>query len=145
MQIVILSNSHQQCLRIRFGILGCMLVALFGTGLGAAAYYAGTESGAQRTRTQLQAQVSAERPIWQQQIDDQRLALNQIDESLKLNINAIASRMGDMQANVARLNALGERLASMANLTSGEFDFTVSPAAGGRRWTRPGRAIASSR
>jgi murein DD-endopeptidase MepM/ murein hydrolase activator NlpD len=40
-------------------------------------------------------------------------------------------RVGQMNANVIRLDALGKRLTRMANLNDGEFDFGNPPALGG--------------
>lgn len=46
-------------------------------------------------------------------------------------IDALALRLGDLNANVIRLNALGTRLTGMAKLDDGEFDFQNPPAVGG--------------
>ncbi len=45
-------------------------------------------------------------------------------------IESIAPRVGELHANLVRLNGLGERLANIANL-SDEFDFESPPPAGG--------------
>ncbi len=58
------------------------------------------------------------------QIDDTRRALQE-------KINAIAMRVGEMNASVIRLDALGKRLTQMANLDNGEFDFDNPPPQGG--------------
>ncbi len=46
-------------------------------------------------------------------------------------LNALAQRMGRMQAQLLRLDALGARLTSMADINNKEFDFSSSPAIGG--------------
>ena len=46
-------------------------------------------------------------------------------------LNALAQRMGRMQARLLRLDALGSRLTQMASIDSREFDFTSEPAIGG--------------
>lgn len=46
-------------------------------------------------------------------------------------LNALAQRMGRMQAQLMRLDALGARLTSMADINNKEFDFSSSPALGG--------------
>lgn len=131
MQIVFLSKSHAGSFRFKVGAFGVLAaLALLGTA-GYAAYRAGLKSGAAEAETRMQARVEAQAPVWQQRLDEQRTALASLDESLQLNINALAVRMGEMQAHVARLNALGERLAGMAKLPAGEFDFSSTPAAGG--------------
>src|SRR5450631_817387 len=52
-------------------------------------------------------------------------------EDLKEKVNALAMRVGQMNANVIRVNALGKRLTRMANINDGEFDFGNPPALGG--------------
>lgn len=59
----------------------------------------------------------------QAQIEDVRRALQE-------KVNALALRVGQMNANVIRLDALGKRLTRMANLDDGEFDFGHPPAMG---------------
>lgn len=46
-------------------------------------------------------------------------------------INALTARLGVLQAQVLRLDALGKRLVDMAGLKKGEFDFDAEPPQGG--------------
>lgn len=46
-------------------------------------------------------------------------------------IDALALRLGELNANVIRLNALGARLTELAGLDDGEFDFSDPPGRGG--------------
>ncbi|MEZ5458725.1 MAG: M23 family metallopeptidase [Steroidobacteraceae bacterium] len=46
-------------------------------------------------------------------------------------VDALAARVGQVNAHVLRLDALGKRLTQMANLDSREFDFDSAPALGG--------------
>ena len=48
-------------------------------------------------------------------------------------LNALAQRLGFLQAQVLRLNALGSRLTRMARLDPREFDFSQNPGIGGPR------------
>jgi murein DD-endopeptidase MepM/ murein hydrolase activator NlpD len=50
---------------------------------------------------------------------------------VKETINALTARLGNLQAQVIRLNALGKRLVAMAGLDKGEFDFSSQPPQGG--------------
>jgi len=47
------------------------------------------------------------------------------------NLNAMAVKLGQMQAQLMRLDALGERLSALAGLKPGEFRFTEPPGRGG--------------
>ncbi len=46
-------------------------------------------------------------------------------------LDALAIRLGRMNAHVIRLDALGRRLTEMAELEDGEFDFSTAPPIGG--------------
>ncbi|HAI59942.1 MAG TPA: peptidase [Xanthomonadaceae bacterium] len=46
-------------------------------------------------------------------------------------VNAMAVRLSELQAQANRLNALGHRLTEMGQLKDGEFDFSERPAMGG--------------
>lgn len=67
----------------------------------------------------------------QSEMDAQRLKIDEVTKNAEENMNALALRLGKLQAHVIRLDALGSRLTSMAKLDSGEFDFKKSPAQGG--------------
>ena len=53
------------------------------------------------------------------------------EEFLRENLNAMAIKLGQMQAQLMRLDALGERLSALAGLKPGEFRFSESPGRGG--------------
>ncbi len=50
---------------------------------------------------------------------------------LRENLNAMAVKMGEMQAQLMRLDALGERLAALAGFKPSEFRFSETPGRGG--------------
>ena len=52
-------------------------------------------------------------------------------EFLQQNLNVMAVKIGEMQAQLTRLDALGERLGSMAGIRPQEFRFSESPGLGG--------------
>ena len=66
-----------------------------------------------------------------QEIDQQRLDLQAARGQLQGKVDAIASRVGTMNAHLIRLDALGRRITDLANLDRGEFNFDKPPPAGG--------------
>jgi murein DD-endopeptidase MepM/ murein hydrolase activator NlpD len=64
-------------------------------------------------------------------ISQQKVLINKARQSAELELDALAARMGTMQANVIRLNALGQRLIKVARLDAKEFDFNNPPSYGG--------------
>lgn len=79
------------------------------------------------------APVTATDDIAALQVDlvTQRETLLELQADAEEQINALALRMGELNANVIRLNALGSRLTDIADLDNGEFDFHNPPAMGG--------------
>jgi murein DD-endopeptidase MepM/ murein hydrolase activator NlpD len=55
----------------------------------------------------------------------------QLRSQMQDKVDALATRLGLLDANIIRLNALGKRLTQMANINSSEFDFDHVPALGG--------------
>ena len=64
-------------------------------------------------------------------LEEQRAQVLATRRELQDRLDALASRVGQMNAHVIRLDALGRRLTDMANLDKGEFDFDSEPAVGG--------------
>lgn len=67
----------------------------------------------------------------QKELQVQRVAIHKARRDAETHLNALAQRLGHLQAQVLRLNALGGRLTTMAGLDAREFDFSVQPAMGG--------------
>lgn len=61
----------------------------------------------------------------------QQSQLDETEARSKRDIDALAIQLGDLQAQAARLNALGQRLTRMGKLEDGEFDFAKLPSVGG--------------
>jgi murein DD-endopeptidase MepM/ murein hydrolase activator NlpD len=68
---------------------------------------------------------------WSAELLKQKGQIEDTKRILQEKVNALAMRVGQMNANVIRLDALGKRLTRMANLDDGEFDFGHPPALGG--------------
>lgn len=68
---------------------------------------------------------------WRGHIEAQEKDLESIRAQAEVDINALASRLGSLQAHITRVDALGSRLLAMADIDSEEFNFTQAPALGG--------------
>jgi murein DD-endopeptidase MepM/ murein hydrolase activator NlpD len=77
--------------------------------------------------------VSAEAQLkaWQAELAEQEALLAATRDAMQQNVDALTMRLGQMNAHVVRLDALGSRLTQMAGLEEGEFDFSAAPALGG--------------
>lgn len=68
---------------------------------------------------------------WRADLAQQEAFLESTGQAVQQNLDALALRLGQMNAHVVRLDALGQRLTQMAGLDDGEFDFTTTPSLGG--------------
>ena len=68
---------------------------------------------------------------WSADLMRQKAQIEDVKHVLQEKVNALALRVGQMNANVIRVNALGKRLTRMANINDGEFNFGNPPALGG--------------
>lgn len=67
----------------------------------------------------------------QAQLTAQRAAIERTKRHTETHLNALAQRLGQLQAQVMRLDALGGRLTNMAGIDPKEFDFARKPGMGG--------------
>jgi murein DD-endopeptidase MepM/ murein hydrolase activator NlpD len=61
----------------------------------------------------------------------QKQQIADLKQQLQLRVDAMAMRLGEMNAHVIRLDALGKRLTEMADIDSREFNFDREPPSGG--------------
>lgn len=99
---------------------GGVVLAILGLAFGAGFLARGADGAARAQITQMQAQM-----------DRQEQALKSARADAQREINAVAARVGELQAQANRLNALGERLTRDSKLSDGEFDFGREPGVGG--------------
>src|SRR4026208_124234 len=70
-------------------------------------------------------------PPWSATLAEQQAEIKELKAELQRRVDAVAMRIGQMNAHVIRLDALGKRLTQMANIDKREFDFESQPAVGG--------------
>ena len=123
MNIVLSVNKRGKIRIIEIAPLRSGLVVIVGLlVLMAAAVYAGTR---------LAGNDLAYLRGWQHRIADQRAEIDATRKSAEAELDALTLRIGKMQAQLLRLDALGERLVGQADLDRDEFDFGSVPAIGG--------------
>jgi murein DD-endopeptidase MepM/ murein hydrolase activator NlpD len=66
-----------------------------------------------------------------QQVNQQDRQLGDLRQDARRQLDALAIKLGQLQAQATRLNALGERLVQVGKLDSGEFNFDQPPPVGG--------------
>ena len=63
--------------------------------------------------------------------DGQSQEIGRIQSQSRIEMDAVGRRLASMQARLLRIEALGERVAEVAQLDEGEFRFDEPPAVGG--------------
>lgn len=128
MQLIILSSGRGKLGQIpldsrRLWVAAAGFFALLlGGAFTGGVYVAGTiDSSA------AQAQLTS----WEGDLAEQQALVAATREALQKHVDALALRLGHLNAHVVRLDALGNRLTQMAGLQDGEFDFSSPPALGG--------------
>jgi murein DD-endopeptidase MepM/ murein hydrolase activator NlpD len=126
MQVVFLSGNRGKVAQWRAGQFGLSLgIAI--VMVASLTFYAGFVAA--RSLGGLNTEIQVER--WQAEIDEQEVELHAARTELQQSVDALALRLGQMNAHVVRLDALGSRLTQMAGLADGEFDFSSAPPLGG--------------
>jgi murein DD-endopeptidase MepM/ murein hydrolase activator NlpD len=77
-------------------------------------------------------------------MDAQRLQINAARQQLAGQVDALAQRVGTLNAHLIRLDALGRRVTDLAGLDRGEFNFDEAPPAGGPDDTDAARSSGSA-
>ncbi|MCZ7600098.1 MAG: hypothetical protein M5U09_23430 [Gammaproteobacteria bacterium] len=57
--------------------------------------------------------------------------LESVRTEVQNHIDALGVRLGELQAQMFRINGLGQRLSELSGLEAGEFDFSIEPGVGG--------------
>jgi murein DD-endopeptidase MepM/ murein hydrolase activator NlpD len=109
------------------------LLTLFGVGLLAGAFVLGMQLGVRSS-----ARLALLNPL--AVLPTQQRELAALRAQLQDRVDALAMRLGEINAHVVRLNALGKRLTQMANISNREFDFDHDPPQGGPESEATGRA-----
>lgn len=127
MEIILVSKTPGAHGPVRIRWWGVALLSLSAIALTAALAYAGFSLG----QMSVDFRPELSRALVKEQIRQQGAQVDLAIKDAEENVNALALKLGEMQAHMIRLDALGERLVDMAKLDPGEFDFKVSPARGG--------------
>jgi len=144
MQILLIPNNTgrvcRSCLSSRLTwVLGVALFLILPFTVGGMAWYLADKFSAtddQSASERLTEQKERLVALQQEVIDIKRKSV--------ANIDALSLQLGRMQAESMRSNALGQRLAEMAGLDKGEFDFSIEPALGGTNNGLPGKHLSQT-
>ena len=141
MELIILSKRRCKSKRVNlnsYSLLAlCFTVVLFaGVVFGLGARFA-----VQHSTNIMVSQIRNAEVLRNQEIEHQRAMIDQAKNEASDDLDALASRLSKLQGHIMRLDALGSRLAAMANLE--DIDFTVgeTPGMGGPSPLKPQNSL----
>ncbi len=128
MQLLLLSKRRGHLAQIHFNpTRSSLLAATLAIALVGGAFYGGYRAGGVHGVADPEAAVAE----WQAELSAQEQQLDATRRTMQQNVDALALRLGRLNAHVLRLDALGGRLTQMAGFEDGEFDFSAAPPLGG--------------
>jgi murein DD-endopeptidase MepM/ murein hydrolase activator NlpD len=140
MKLIIVSGKHGHSKSISLGRMTRTFLSLcfLGIPLSVAGYIGYSQVNPDEEVLDHQALLALKGKMQEEQqelIDTQQQAQQQLQ--------ALTVKMASLQARLVRLDALGERIAGVAKLDQGEFDFSQLPALGGPETSDLGTAYES--
>ena len=128
MHVVIFGKGFGKPRQIQLSGTAVSVVAVLVSGILFCAAFAGGSWYSAQNSSGMQ---SGDLRALESELDSQRQAIALTRQQTEDTLDALAIRLGQMNARVIRLDALGRRMTEMANLEDGEFDFDSEPALGG--------------
>jgi len=125
METIFLSKSR----RTHFGKFGTLTLVVSIFAMLAGSFYLGLRFA---PGSPVDSRLDIYSALWQQETNIQRNEVRKAIGNANDHMDALALRLGELQSQVVRLNALGTRLVDMAYLDTGEFNFEDPPPRGGR-------------
>ncbi|MDB6046928.1 MAG: hypothetical protein JWM63_5479 [Gammaproteobacteria bacterium] len=107
---------------VTLGIVAALALAILGT-----AFALGLQLGGGKGHRL----ALGESTRWTGILAEQKAQIAELRSQLQERVDAMAMRLGEVNAHVIRLDALGKRLTEMADIDNREFDFGRDPPSGG--------------
>ena len=131
MQLFLISKSRKKSLTLTVGPVALSVCLVLCITAGILIFHAGGQHTLNITRGSFKDLYNQTAPLWSQEIEAQKQMLSQAQDNAEKNLDALAARLSTLQSHVMRLDALGSRLAAMADLKEIEFDINSTPGLGG--------------
>ncbi len=138
MQILITDSSKGRLSQLSAGWLLISLILFAILSIIGAAGYAGYYLGSHQIQNREDVEVSSIphdqlfiSKALSEELDVQKVRIDTAVVEAQENLNALAMRLGTLQAKITRLEALSSRLTEIVGIPAREFDFEQAPAMGG--------------
>ena len=131
MEIIVLLHSKKRRLNLSLGVISCTAICIIVASLSVGLFYSGIKYAA-TSSSQIRNSMRADSVSQlEKELNYQGKIVNDVKSKAEKSLDAIASRLSVMQGYVMRLDALGARLAKMADIQDLEFGIDPPPGMGG--------------
>jgi murein DD-endopeptidase MepM/ murein hydrolase activator NlpD len=131
MNIILVSNAKKHSLNIVLRPFSLYLVLMFMLVSGGAIFYSGYQHARKDSENIIHDARHQTASVWQSELVSQQNTLASLQASTEKSLDAMAGRLSLLQGHVMRLDALGSRLATMADVDDMEFGVAHPPGMGG--------------
>jgi murein DD-endopeptidase MepM/ murein hydrolase activator NlpD len=131
MELIVLSKGRCKSKRVTLSSYSLLMVCLTVVAVGSIVFGLGAHYAMVHSASVLASQYETAVKLRNQEIEHQRAMINQAQTQASDNLDALASRLSKLQSHIMRLDALGSRLATMANLEDIDFSAGRAPGMGG--------------
>ena len=131
MNIILVGRNHGKSKTVQLGnrhLVYLLILVLFSVFILVFSGYKLREYFEERAELTIENAVVEQ---WRDKLSQHEKDIHKLKRTAQEKVDALTLRMGDMQARLMRLDALGQRLTELAKLQNGEFDFSMNPALGG--------------
>ena len=131
MQLIIITKRKSSAKKLAFGPYWVICCSIFITLIISAAFYAGVYFSLKYSTNSIALKYQKVKQANQKELDDQHMLIAEARKDAQENLDVLAARLSKLQGHIMRLDALGARLATMANLNDIDFDVTEPLGMGG--------------
>lgn len=131
MEIIVLLKSKKIRLNLSLGVITCSAICIILASFTVGIFYSGIKYATSRSSEILQSLQVDVTGQWERELNNQGKIVNNVKSKAEKSLDAIASRLSVLQGHVMRLDALGARLAQMADIQGLEFGIEHPPGMGG--------------
>lgn len=129
MKIILVRKRHGRTRSFTLGVWARALLSACLLGLPVGLGFIAVQGGFASNENDIFSEESTN--AWKDRLAEQQSDVGKIKRDATDKVAALTLRMAELQARLLRLDALGERLTTIAKLDQGEFDFSRAPALGG--------------
>lgn len=131
MEIILFSNSRRKSLRLSLGLFSLISISFLVVSVFAGLFYAGVQYATDYSAETLFSIRQQTSSAWEAELTSQSKILSEVKLHAEKSLDAMAGRLSLLQGHVMRLDALGSRMAAMADLKDLEFGVENPPGMGG--------------